>query len=617
MITNSNLPIIAIIVPFIATFLIGLLSNKKINIKRYTAIMACFISFITTLFMINDVFLEKKILIYWMGGFKPINGEAIGISLNVDAFSLFIAIIITLACFISSIYSFNYMERDSELSKYYMLFMLLTGSMIGFVFTGDLFNMYVMLEIMTIAAISLTIFRNNKDKSVEAGFKYIVTGGLGSSFILLGTVLIYMETHTLSLSEISKKISIENLGNNKVYILALAFLIVGYAVKSFIVPCHTWPTDAHMAAPSSISMLLSGVMSKTGIYGLIRIIFIIFPIVGNINIAYLFIILGLISMIAGVSMAFMQSDFKRLLAFHSVSQIGYIVIGIGLALLGNNLIYDLGLLAALFHMLNHAVFKCLLFLVAGAILYKTGTTNLDEVSGAGKEMPFTMFAFIIGALSISGIPPFNGFSSKWLFYMASFKVRMPIITVLCLVVSCMTLASFIKVFHTVFTGKQSDNLKNKGDIPLLMKISLGILSILCIAIGLFPNAVSNIFLKPVLNSIRLNDSLLYYESPYNPVAFFLLFIVITLALILFLNSKSLFYKGYDKLNSNSKYEVFTGGELDYNSKLSSHDIFWGMKYNFKFYFEKLIKLHNGSVNDYAFWIVLTLSSVILYFFMFI
>ena len=608
---QSGLPLIAIITPFIFTFIVGLIKDRYIKVKKVAVVIGCLISLSTCFMMIKDVFINGDILTYNMGGFTRVNGESIGISLYVDSLSLLLGIIITCAALISAIYSLKYMEKDNGLSKYYMLFLLLVGSMIGFVFTGDLFNMYVMLEIMTISAIALTAFRNDKWKALESSFKYTIIGGLGSSFILIGTVLLYMETHTLNIRDIANRLMEGSNNFSAVTILSFSFLIVGYAVKAFMVPCHTWPPDAHMSAPSSISMILSGIMSKTGIYAVIRILFIVFSLTGNKGAAYFIVWWGVITMVVGVSMALIQSDFKRLLAFHSVSQIGYIVVGIGIGLLSIEGVSNEGLSGGIFHMINHASFKCLLFLCAGAILYKTGTTNLDEVSGAGREMPFTMIMFLIGALSISGIPPFNGFSSKWILYTSSYSANMPFVTIFCLVVSVMTLASFMKVFHTVFLGRTSENIRGKGDIPFSMKLPLFILSIICVALGLFSNTVVKEVVSKVVSSIKGLEIDLIYDSPYSSKSFLLLLLILIVAIILFMKLKIV--KGEKSSNViDSKYETFYCGESEnYENKLGAHDIFWGMKYEFRIYFEKIKSYHSGSVNDYVLWVIGSLSLVII------
>ena len=637
----SGYPLIAILTPFVLAFIIGLFKEKYIKIKKAIVVLGCMASFIITVLLIKPVFLDGKIITYWLGNWKPVDNIAIGIGMEVDALSLFVGLIITAACTLSSIYSIKYMSKDDGLGKYYTLFLLLAGSMIGFVFTGDLFNMYVMLEIMTFAAIALTAFRTQKDKALEAGFKYLVIGGLGSSLILMGTALIYAQTHTLNIAQIALEL---NSGGDKftpVTILALALLLVGYAVKSFMVPCHTWPPDAHMSAPSSISMLLSGVMSKTGVYGLIRILFMIFMVSGNKALAYLVMIWGAITMVVGVSMALLQTDFKRLLAFHSVSQLGYVITGIGVGLTAADGIANLGLMGGLYHMVNHASFKCLLFLCAGAVLYRVGTTDLNKVSGLGKRMPFTAVMFFIGAAAISGIPPFNGFASKWILYQSTSETQIPIITIVELIVSVLTLASFIKVGHSVFFGAEREELKEVKEVPFTMKLPMGILALICFVFGICSNYVIKGILVPIVEAIRnvpkyidnmlLGDlSLLHLENytksdlefafrgEYNPESFLILFFIGVIAIIIAMTF-GIHKLGKCRVESSSlegamdtKYEVFTGGEKEEFSKVGPHDLFWGMKHDFKGYFNRLSNAHSGVVNDYALWVVVSMAVIIIY-----
>lgn len=631
----SDFPLIATLIPFVIAFFIGFIKDKYIKVKRVIVTLAVFASFVFTVLMIKSVMASGNILTYWLGSRSPSHGWAIGIGLEVDSLSLFVGLIITLACFLSSIYSIKYMDKDNGLGKYYILFLLLSGSMIGFVFTGDLFNMYVMLEIMTFAAIALTAFRTEKYKSLEAGFKYLVIGGLGSSLILLGTILIYAETHTLNIAQIARIFSKEK-SFSPIMILALACMLVGYAVKSFMVPCHTWPPDAHMSAPSSISMLLSGIMSKTGVYGLIRLLFMVFGLTGNKALSYLVVIWGAVTMLIGVSMALLQKDLKRLLAFHSVSQLGYVITGIGVGLISTGSIANMGLLGGLYHMLNHATFKCLLFLCAGAILYKTGTTDLNKMSGLSKKMPFTTIAFIIGAAAISGLPPFNGFTSKWLIYQSTLDANMWPVTMVAIVVSAMTLASFVKVIHCAFFGPERKENKNVSEVTLSMKIPMAVLSILCIVFGVFSKLVIKDILKPVVKSVRNISSYVYtmlgnassaklvnvkyhFTGSYRPEVFLYLFFVLAIATIIVVGimNKEIGVNKYiesksETASTDSRYEVFTGGEKDELSKVGPHDLFWGLKFDFKVYFSKIQDAHSGIVNDYVLWVVMTLAVIIIY-----
>lgn len=655
----NNLPIIAIMTPFILAFVLGLFKDKYIKIKRALAVIATAISFLCVILLIKPILINGEIIVSWMGNWSPIGGKAFGIGLQIDSLGMFLALIITGASLLSGIYSLKYMSHDNGLEKYYVLFLLLTSSMIGFVFTGDLFNMYVMLEIMTFAAIALTAFRNYKEKSVEAAFKYIVTGSLGSSLILLGTCLIYSETKTLNLAEIAVVIkAMESM--TPTLIVAFSLMMVGYAVKAFMVPCHTWPTDAHMAAPSSISMILSGVMSKTGIYAIIRLVFMIFGLASNKPVGYLILVWGVITMVIGVSMALLQHDFKRLLAFHSVSQIGYIITALGIAIIETGEVSVLAMTGGTYHMINHAIFKGLLFLTAGAILYTTGTTDLESVSGLGKRMPFTMAMFLFGAAGISGIPPFNGFASKWMIYEAGFTGSLGIVSIIAVVVSALTLASFIKVGHSVFFGPIKKEHKNIEDVPTSMKIPMGVLALGIVIFGLFPKVIVNKILIPVIKSVydltgyvssalgNTYDSLFVFDGInniefltkgiYNPTNFLILFVILLLAILVFVIFKGnnlgeeiyekpdnkfdmSIFKKYENHRVNSvnyseapldtacKYDIYVGGEQGEEVKVGANDLFWGMKYQLRGYFNSIQKAHNGSVNDYSLWIVATLVIV--------
>ena len=655
----NNLPIIAIMTPFILAFVLGLFKDKYIKVKRALAVIATAVSFLCVILLIKPILINGEIIVSWMGNWSPMGGKAFGIGLQIDSLGMFLALIITGASLLSVIYSLKYMSHDNGLEKYYVLFLLLTSSMIGFVFTGDLFNMYVMLEIMTFAAIALTAFRNYKEKSVEAAFKYIVTGSLGSSLILLGTCLIYSETKTLNLAEIAVVIkAMESM--TPTLIVAFSLMMVGYAVKAFMVPCHTWPTDAHMAAPSSISMILSGVMSKTGIYAIIRLVFMIFGLASNKPVGYLILVWGVITMVIGVSMALLQHDFKRLLAFHSVSQIGYIITALGIAIIETGEVSVLAMTGGTYHMINHAIFKGLLFLTAGAILYTTGTTDLESVSGLGKRMPFTMAMFLFGAAGISGIPPFNGFASKWMIYEAGFTGSLGIVSIIAVVVSALTLASFIKVGHSVFFGPINKEHKNIEDVPTSMKIPMGVLALGIVIFGLFPKVIVNKILIPVIKSVydltgyvfsalgNTYDSLFAFDGInniefltkgiYNPTNFLILFVILLLAILVFvifkgnnlgeeIHEKSdnefdmSIFKKYEKHRGNSvnyseapldaacKYDIYVGGEQGEEVKVGANDLFWGMKYQLRGYFNSIQKAHNGSVNDYSLWIVATLVIV--------
>lgn len=627
---TSHLPILAVLTLFIAAFITALIGTKSDKLRKVIVLIGTATPLAIMIALFVPVMLEGKIVAYWMGNWEPVSNYAIGIGLEVDALSLFFAFIITTSVFLSSIYSFKYLSRDNGVEKYYVIFLLLSGSMLGFVLTGDLFNMYVMLEIMTFAAIGLTAFRNHLYKSIEAAYKYLVIGSLGSSMILLGTVLLYSQLHTLNLAQIA---ALMHKNYTPITLLALALMLTGYAVKAFLVPCHTWPPDAHMAAPSSVSMILSGVMSKTGVYALIRILFTVYQSMGLPQMQFLMVFWGTITMVVGVTMALAQTDFKRLLAFHSISQIGYVVTGFGLST-------AIGITGGLYHAINHAMFKSLLFLSAGAVLYATGTTDLNKLGGLAKKMPQTAALFLIGAFSISGIPPFNGFVSKWLIYQATYEAGYGPVTVIALVVSVMTLASFIKVAQSVFFGQLSDECKDVKETPLSMRIPMGALAIICFVGGIIPSVINDYIISPtvsaVLNVGKYIDVMMgngyaemmfkepipaikvdYHVAGYNPTAALIIAIVVLLALAI------IAILGGFKSSQNAIEEVavdrdiYFSGEASEHSHVSGNDLFWGLKYNLRHYFDFMHRAHSGKVNDYVLWVVSTLAVLIVYLFVFL
>ncbi|MFH1470428.1 MAG: proton-conducting transporter membrane subunit, partial [Candidatus Micrarchaeota archaeon] len=264
-------------------------------------------------------------------------------------------------------------------------------------------------------------------------------------------------------------------GGAIVPLLALTIIFAGIGIKTSFFPLHTWMPEAYSAAPHSASMLLIGMKYGTGLYALLRIISVIFGFVG---LSTFLVIIGVVTMLVGVLMAMVQTDFKRMLSYHAISQLGYMVLAAGLGSM-------LGMTGCLFHVVNHVFYKGMLFLAAGAVIWRTGETDVNRMGGLGKYMPLTALAYAVGAFSISGIPPFNGFASKWIIYNATFQVH-PLLTAIAILVSALTLASFLKVFHAVFLGKGTKVVK---EAPLSMTAPMMLLALLCILIGLFPDFV--------------------------------------------------------------------------------------------------------------------------------
>lgn len=415
---------------------------------------------------------------YRVGGFPA----PWGILLVSDGLSSLMLVIVNVIAFLSIIYSIKYMTTYTAKPKYYSLFLLMLTGMNGVVITGDLFNIYVFLEIASIASYALVGF-GCEHEELEASFKYLILGSVASTVILFGIAFLYSMTGTLNMPDLARQIEI--VGINKAVAFVIAMFIMGFGLKASTVPFHAWLPDAHPSAPAPISAMLSGVLIKAiGVYAIARIMF---DVIGpNEAVSSILMFLGALSMVVGVFLAVGQSDFKRMLAYHSISQMGYVTIGLGLGLNPNvpPAIAAMGLLGGIYHMVNHAVFKSLLFLCSGSFEYRTGTRNRYEMGGLIRKMPVTSVACSIASLSISGVPPFNGFWSKLIIIVAFIQAGYYVYGGIAVLVAFMTLLSFIKLQRFVLFGQLPARFVNIKEAPFGMTLPLVVLAALCIGLGL-------------------------------------------------------------------------------------------------------------------------------------
>ena len=373
--------------------------------------------------------------LYHMGSWPT----PIGIDLRLDALASLLLIAINFVGFAAVLYSVEYMRSYTAKSQYYGLFLLMVVGMNGVVLAGDLFNLYVFLEVAAVASYALVAF-GGQHEELEASFKYAVLGTLSSTFILIGIALVYGVTGTLNMAHIAS--SIAGSAASAPLLLAFGFFLSGFGLKAALVPFHAWLPDAHPSAPAPVSAMLSSVLIKAvGIYVLARLAFNVFG-VGDTELAVLRW-LGIFSMVVAGLLAIGQNDIKRLFAYSSISQVGFMVLGLGLGT-------PLGIVGALFHLINHAAFKSLLFLNAGTIEHVTGTRNLDELGALNKALPMTGVTSLVGSLSIAGIPPLNGFWSKLIIVLACVEADFYVFAGVAIAVSVMTLAYQLKVQRHAF-----------------------------------------------------------------------------------------------------------------------------------------------------------------------
>ncbi len=470
----------------LGAFLTSILGRKIKIFPDIAGLTTTFLLLALSLFSLWAV-RQKGLIIYSIGGWKP----PLGINFCLDGLAVFMLVTVNLIAFLVALYAINYMEKFTSKWKFYTLFLLMLAGLNGVIITGDMFNLFVYLEIASVASYALVAFGTEKHE-LEAAFKYAVMSTVGSLFILMGIVFLYSYTSTLNMADMAQVLSGKEPSN--IISMVTVLFIMGFGLKAALVPFHAWLPDAHPSAPAPISAMLSGVLIKSlGIYALCRIFYNIIgvsPVLSSI-----LLVLGALSMLIGVFLAIGQWDLKRLLAYHSISQIGYVILGIGLGT-------PLGIIGGLFHLFNHSVFKSLLFLNSGSLEYATGTRDLNKMGGLMERMPTTGRTTLVASMSIAGVPPFNGFWSKLIIIIAAVQAGRFGYAFCAVLASILTLASFMKVMKYGFFGRLKESLSKVKEVPVYMRISMNALAIICIVGGLlFVPQVKKVFLKKASGSL--------------------------------------------------------------------------------------------------------------------
>jgi multicomponent Na+:H+ antiporter subunit D len=412
-------------------------------------------------------------------------GEPVHILLGLDGLALFMLTAIALVSLCAGVFSIDYMEHHGAKANFYALFLIMVAGMNGLVLATDLFQVYLFLEVAAVASYALVAYGLGYDE-LEASFKYLLLSVVASAFILISVTLLFGLTGSLGFEAVGRGLQTLQLGLPAV--LCAALFIAGFGLKAALIPFHAWLPDAHPSAPAPISAMLSGLLIKvSGIYALTRILFSVFglsPLLSNVLMG-----LGALSMVVAALLALGQKDMKRMLAYSSISQVGHIVLGIGLGT-------PLGILGGLFHLLNHAAAKGLLFLSSGSVQMATGTRNLDEMGGLAKRMPLTAAANLVGSLSIAGVPPLGGFWSKLLIIMALVQAGRWPYAVVAVLASVLTLWYYLLIQRKAFFGKIEERWKGIREAPPWMTAATVLLALLCVALGLFFAAALKSWVQP-------------------------------------------------------------------------------------------------------------------------
>lgn len=494
----------------------GILSLVLVRQDKFMRIMAVFLLSAGCFWGLIDA--VTKLMNYGStaASFSYLNAFSLGFKM--DGLSAFFLTAIFAVSLLAAIYSFHYMdsvEKPVRTAVHYFFFSLLIISMALVVTAANIITFMLSWEIMSLSSFFLVIYNHHSAENRKAGYLYFVFSHVGAMFLFAAFGMIYGYTGSFGFGE-----AIGSLPET-IKILIFIFAFIGFGSKAGVFPFHVWLPYAHPAAPSHISAVMSGVMIKTGIYGIIRMYMLLdfqTPVFGNIV-----LVAGAVSGILGIVYALGQKDLKRLLAYSSVENIGIILIGFGIGMIGvssgNQVMAVLGFTGGFLHILNHSIFKSLLFMGAGMVLHKTGTRSIDALGGLIKHMRITGTAVVIGSIAICGLPPLNGFVGEFLIYIGGFKgitldksaFVMSILGIISLaIIGGMALACFTKVIGVVFQGeprtKAAVNVNEKGSTML---VSMSILAGACVLIGIFPRVIIQLPIKAV-SALGLG---------YDPVAF--------------------------------------------------------------------------------------------------
>jgi len=431
-----------------------------------------------------------------------LNGASL--AFRIDGLSAFFLVPIYAICLLAALYSFHYLDKPEKALRVAvntLFFSLLIVSMALVVTANNILTFMLAWEIMSLSSFFLVIYDHQSAENRRAGFLYFVFSHVGAMFILAGFGLIFGHTGSLAFAADTLTVPV------KTAVFVLCF--IGFGSKAGIFPFHVWLPHAHPAAPSHISAVMSGVMIKTGIYGIIRIYSVLD--LHTLLIGEIVLITGIVSGILGVVYALGQNDLKRLLAYCSVENIGIILIGIGIGMIGvaseQPVMAVLGFTGGLLHVLNHSIFKSLLFMGAGIVIKKTGSRSISALGGLIKNMRITGVTFLIGSVAISGLPPFNGFVSEFFIYLGSFRgvalnqtaLVMSVLAIISLaIIGGLALATFSKVVGVVFQGEPrtaaATSINEQGGTMLPPMV---VLAAACAFIGLFPGLFITLTLKAV------------------------------------------------------------------------------------------------------------------------
>ena len=468
------MPLLVLLLGGLSSLMVGLLS-ERIGVAKLREVWMIIVSAATlgSIYYLNQSVQKAGVIVISIWGQLPPFGGCF----EIDTLSIFMSGSIAVLGFLVALYSISYMENESRLTEFYTLMTFMMAGMTGVVMAGDMFTLFVFWELMGLSSYVLVAFLKSRWGPIEAGFKYLVMSATAGAFLILSMAIIYGMTGTLNFAAIAD--SLRGAPASPWIIALFSTLVVGFGVKSAIVPLHTWLPDAHPEAPSPISALLSGIVIETGLYALARVLFLTFdPGMFKLPIAFL----AVLTMTLANVMALLQSDIKRLLAYSSIAQIGYMLVGLAAGT-------TYGFMALFLHIFNHSMMKGMAFLASGSIVHETGTRDINSLRGIGKMMPVTSLSLFIALLGLGGVPGTNGFISKYHLFSAAFGSGLGWLGIMGVLNSALSMAYYIRIMQVLLASPKEGLKANEAPI-LMLTVTMAMAAIIVI-LGIWPAPLIN------------------------------------------------------------------------------------------------------------------------------
>jgi proton-translocating NADH-quinone oxidoreductase chain N len=486
------IPMLSAPVIYIVGRLVARQETEKmvVNPARWLALASLLATSVMLYFTATGMFAQQQFIYQEIGG--SVEASIAGVYLQFDGVSFLLATLVLVLGTMVTIFSFTYMHGEEGEEKFYALLVAMIGSIIGLGCAMDLFNLWVWFEVMAVTSILLVAFYRNQQGALEAGVKYLVQSAVGSVMVVIGIALIYMVAGDLNLIRLLSSVQL-----HPVLLIGMALLIIGFGVKIALVPLHTWLPDAHSQAPSGISAMLSGVVIEAGLIALLRVsgsLAVIGPKVGYILLGF-----AVLNMLVGNLMALRQTEVKRMLAYSSLSHIGYMLLGFGALFAFQSVAGGIG---AAYHMLAHGLMKGLAFLAAGALLFNLKISKgnheplrVEDLNGASKKYPLTAFAFSVALLSLGGLPPLVGFMSKWQVFVAGVytqNIWMIVLVVFAGLNSVLSLAYYAPLVNRMYRKQSSDLVIAGQPVSLWTYLPIMLLTLMVVVLGIAPSLISSL-----------------------------------------------------------------------------------------------------------------------------